>query len=301
MRDRLESDRCSRVFKALADADRLMIVQALQGGPKDVSQLTAETWPTEVGVLEREEWGKFYGFPLAIRQGERVLVEGSEAVWAALPALLRAKRSERSEKVDSLHAEIRGLNREIERLRRAGQEFTALQVRYEELASALLARETEVLSDLLVMRSADGREKAIPLAHVVRAVRANALGAGGKLALYASRLWEFLAGEPRESNTEGGIFPAIFGTVLMVLLTSLAVAPFGVLTALYLREYARQGVVVRCVRIAVNSLAGVPSIVFGVFGLGFFVYLVGGTIDSLFFADSCRPRPSAPAEFCGPA
>jgi phosphate transport system permease protein len=122
-------------------------------------------------------------------------------------------------------------------------------------------------------------------------VEANALGTGGKLGLYASRLWEFLSGAPRESNTEGGIFPAIFGTVLMVLLTSLAVAPFGVLTALYLREYAHQGLIVRSVRIAVNSLAGVPSIVFGVFGLGFFVYLVGGTIDSLLFSD-VLPTPT---------
>ena len=94
--------------------------------------------------------------------------------------------------------------------------------------------------------------------------------------VYASRLWEFLSGDPRESNTEGGIFPAIFGTVMMVMLMSVLAVPFGVLAALYLREYARQGVLVRIVRIAVNNLAGVPSIVFGVFGLGFFVYFVGG-------------------------
>jgi len=257
----------------------------------DVSDVTAETWPIDAAVLEREEWGRFYGFPVAIRQGERALAEGPDAVWAALPELLRAKRVERAKQVDALHAEIRGLNQEIERLRRAGRDVADLQVRYEDAASALSAREAQVLSDRLIVRTADGTEKAIPLAQIVRAVRANALGAGDKLALYASRLWEFLAGEPRESNTEGGIFPAIFGTVLMVLLTSLAVAPFGVLTALYLREYARQGVIVRSVRIAVNSLAGVPSIVFGVFGLGFFVYLVGGSVDSVFFSDRL-PTPT---------
>ena len=257
----------------------------------DAARVTGESWPSDAGVLEREEWGRFYGFPVAIRHGERVLAEGAEPVWAALPGLLRAKRAERAAKVDALDVEIRGLNAEIEQLRRTGRDTSALQARYEDAAASLSAREAELLADLLVMRTADGREKAIPLAHVVRAVRANALGAGGKLTLYASRLWEFLSGEPRESNTEGGIFPAIFGTVLMVLLTSLAVAPFGVLTALYLREYARQGIVVRSVRIAVNSLAGVPSIVFGVFGLGFFVYLVGGTIDSVFFADKL-PTPT---------
>jgi phosphate transport system permease protein len=90
---------------------------------------------------------------------------------------------------------------------------------------------------------------------------------------------------PREANTEGGIFPAIFGTFAMTLLMSVAVVPFGVVAAIYLREYAKQGFFVRCVRIAVNNLAGVPSIVFGVFGLGFFVYFLGGTIDQLFFSN----------------
>jgi phosphate transport system permease protein len=109
--------------------------------------------------------------------------------------------------------------------------------------------------------------------------------------VYGSRLWEFFSSEPRESNTEGGIFPAIFGTVLMVMLMSIVAVPFGVLAALYLREYARQGLFVRIVRIAVNNLAGVPSIVFGLFGLGFFIYFVGGTLDRTFFADRL-PTPT---------
>ena len=92
-------------------------------------------------------------------------------------------------------------------------------------------------------------------------------------------------------STEGGVFPAIFGTVMMVILMSIAVVPFGVLAALYLREYAKQGAMVRLVRIAVNNLAGVPSIVFGVFGLGFFIYFVGGTIDQLFFPERL-PTPT---------
>ena len=110
-------------------------------------------------------------------------------------------------------------------------------------------------------------------------------------AVYAGRLWEFLSGDPRESNTEGGIFPAIFGTVMMVVLMSMLAVPFGVLAALYLREYAKQGLLVRLVRIAVNNLAGVPSIVFGVFGLGFFVYFVGGSIDQAFFPERL-PTPT---------
>jgi phosphate transport system permease protein len=117
------------------------------------------------------------------------------------------------------------------------------------------------------------------------------MGVPLKLAMYAGNVWEFVAGEPRESNTEGGVFPAIFGTVLMVFIMSLVVAPFGVLAAFYLREYARQGPFVSAVRIAVNNLAGVPSIVFGVFGLGFFVYAVGGSIDRLFYPEAL-PTPT---------
>lgn len=143
----------------------------------------------------------------------------------------------------------------------------------------------------LVLRAADGQEKEIAGDEIVRAYRANTLSLAGRVRVYASRVWEFLAGEPRESNTEGGIFPAIFGTVMMVIIMSLLAVPFGVLAALYLREYAHQGPVVRLVRIAVNNLAGVPSIVFGLFGLGFFVYFVGGAIDRSFFPERL-PTPT---------
>jgi phosphate transport system permease protein len=143
----------------------------------------------------------------------------------------------------------------------------------------------------LTVQTASGARKDVPVAVVVRTVYPNALGVWGRLTVYASRVREFLWDDPRESNTEGGIFPAIFGTVMMVFLMSFAVLPLGVLAALYLREYARQGPLVRAVRIAVNNLAGVPSIVFGVFGLGFFVYFVGGSIDRMFFADAL-PTPT---------
>jgi phosphate transport system permease protein len=107
----------------------------------------------------------------------------------------------------------------------------------------------------------------------------------GRTGLFIGRFWRFVSGEPREANSDGGIWPAIFGTMLMTLLMTLVVVPFGVVAALYLREYAKQGVIVSAVRIAVNNLAGVPSIVFGVFGLGFFCYFVGGWIDRTFYAD----------------
>jgi phosphate transport system permease protein len=159
------------------------------------------------------------------------------------------------------------------------------------VADRLFAMRAELEQGTLVLEAADGTRKELPVAAVVRAVYPNRLGLGGKLRVYGARVWEFVAGEPRESNTEGGIFPAIFGTVMMVFLMSIAVTPLGILAALYLREYAKQGLFVRIVRIAVNNLAGVPSIVFGVFGLGFFVYIIGGSIDRLFYPESL-PTPT---------
>ena len=140
-------------------------------------------------------------------------------------------------------------------------------------------------------RQCDGQQKVLPLAEIVRAYPANQLGLGRRLAVYFDRWREFLADEPREANSEGGVFPAIFGTVVMTLLMTVAVVPFGVMAALYLREYARAGPIVSAVRIAVNNLAGVPSIVFGVFGLGFFCYTLGGGLDRLLFAAKL-PNPT---------
>lgn len=126
---------------------------------------------------------------------------------------------------------------------------------------------------------------------IVRVYPANQLSFGTKLATYLARWGELLIDEPREANSEGGVYPAIFGTVAMTLIMATVVVPFGVLAALYLREYAKAGPIVSSVRIAVNNLAGVPSIVFGVFGLGFFCYVVGASFDELFFAASL-PNPT---------
>jgi len=136
-----------------------------------------------------------------------------------------------------------------------------------------------------------GREKHLRLSDIVRIYPANNLSFFGKIGVYFSRWGEFLTDDPREANTEGGVLPAIFGTVLMTLLMVVFVAPFGVVTALYLREYAKQGTLVSIVRICVNNLAGVPSIVYGVFGLGFFAYTIGVRIDQLFYPERL-PNPT---------
>lgn len=93
--------------------------------------------------------------------------------------------------------------------------------------------------------------------------------------------WEFLTTAPEEGMTKGGILPAIVGTLMMTLLMSVLAVPLGTVTAIYLSEYAKpNSIFARIIRFAVNTLASVPSIVFGLFGLGFFVQFVGRGMDS---------------------
>ena len=94
----------------------------------------------------------------------------------------------------------------------------------------------------------DGEIIEISLSKIVRTFRPNDMGVFAKISQYAAKLWEFMSDEPREANTEGGIFPAIFGTVMMVILMSILVTPFGVVAAVYLREYAKQGFITRLIR-----------------------------------------------------
>jgi phosphate transport system permease protein len=268
--------------------------------------------PPEALLLERVEWGNFLGFPREIRAGEELVAAGEGAVLAALPGLHARKVRLREEIRGIEKGAIGDVNYRIERQRLAERRLEldapppaereqrlaaihsateALQAEYRELVDRLAAMRRELTREQLVLATADGATKALPIGGIVRFVQPNQLDRWGRLGLYLSRLWEFATDDPRESNTEGGIFPAIFGTVMMVFLMSAAVVPLGVLAALYLREYARQGPLVRMVRIAVNNLAGVPSIVFGVFGLGFFVYLIGGTLDQLLYPEAL-PTPT---------
>jgi phosphate transport system permease protein len=278
----------------------------------DDDQIASETRPRDAVLLERVEWGNFYGNMRELRRGDEVLASGPDAVWAAFEPLHAEKVRQRAAVVTLEKGQIGDVNQQIERARLAERRLelehlpaaeraarqavierdrVALQAEYERLAAQLFAAREQLGAETLVMVSADGREKRIPVGDVIMALRPNAMSTWAIVRLYGQRIWAFVSEDPRESNTEGGIFPAIFGTVMMVFLMSFMVAPFGVLGALYLREYAREGLFVRTVRIAVNNLAGVPSIVFGVFGLGFFVYLIGGSIDRLFFPESL-PTPT---------
>jgi len=306
----------TRAAKAI-DRVRLKIGNRDVGGLDfvwvDVKEIAARTRPRGVVMLERLEWGNFYGTMTALRRkGGQVIAAGPDAVWKAFGPLHARKDAELAAIQALEKGAIGDVNYGIEHLRLAEKkldlaglpaaehdrrraalerEIAADQGRYDRLAARLSALRDRFADETLVMTTANGETKEMPVGTVVRALRPNDMGWLAKLRLYGARSAEFVGGEPRESNTEGGIFPAIFGTVMMVFLMSFAVAPMGVLAALYLREYARQGPLVRMVRIAVNNLAGVPSIVFGMFGLAFFVYLVGGTIDRLFYPESL-PTPT---------
>jgi phosphate transport system permease protein len=200
---------------------------------------------------------------------------------------IREGKKEHSGPSDSLAPDTRERG-QIDNLK---AQVAAAESRYQEKTLELETLRTQFNEYSVLMVDANGREKQIPMGQIIRALRPNQMGLLHKSWTYLTNVWSVLSTEPREANTEGGIFPAIFGTVMMVIIMSLAVVPFGVLAALYLREYAKQGTMVRLVRIAVNNLAGVPSIVFGVFGLGFFIYAIGGTLDTLFFPERL-PTPT---------
>lgn len=270
-------------------------------------RLTQRTSPASIIVIERREWGDFYGYLQAVKQAGTLVAQGEAAVAAFEQRLTRVQALQKEIRTIE-RSSIGAINHALERLRlkekrlqqqnalteaaqlQLAEEKAVLEAEYDGLYQQLLGLNEDIRRDSIVAVTMDGMEKEIRLADVVQFYFPNRMSLLEKLGFYGQQFWHFLSAEPREANTEGGVFPAIFGTVLMVLLMSIMVTPFGVIAAVYLREYARQGATTRIIRIAVNNLAGVPSIVYGVFGLGFFVYFAGGSIDDLFFPEAA-PAP----------
>ncbi len=271
-------------------------------------RIEARRHPESLTVLERREWGNFYGYVRAVKEQGKVVAEG-ESAWPELQRRLERVGNIYSQIQKIQKDEIGAINYRMERLRLKGRkmelegdntpqalaaiaaERAELDASYQVLQKQLNELYSRVQRDSVAVEVMDGQLVELPMDKVVRAYRPNAMSFFDKLAFYLEKVWEFVSDDPREANTEGGIFPAIFGTVMMVILMSIIVTPFGVIAAVYLREYAKQGPVTRLIRIAVNNLAGVPSIVYGVFGLGFFVYFLGGNIDALFFPEA-DPAPT---------
>lgn len=277
------------------------------------SRITSRSRPANLAFVEREEGGALIGVLSEIVRDEAdgtrtVLAADETTAWERLEELREAKRAESEAAEDLARGELRQLNfraqraayaKRAEELKEAPDPGEIARI---EAERAQLVAEANVLeeryveermasrTDRAVFLTAEGEPVEVVLADLIHAIRPNEMGVFAKLGLYVQRAWSWVSENPRESNTEGGVFPQIFGTVMMVMLMSLFVVPLGVLAALYLREYAKQGPVVRIVRIAVNNLAGTPSIVFGVFGWGFFVLFLGGEIDAIFFPERL-PEP----------
>ena len=254
--------------------------------------------PLDAMRVEREEWGNLYGFLEAVLQDGTVVAttaSAPEATWERFQQALLSARNQRREIRRLERGEVLAISYQLERLRRDGPhrlaEAAALEKDYEAILQRLTALYAENARFSYQVRLSNGEQVTLPLGQVVRAIRPNRMSTWEKLGYYRLRVWEFLSAEPREANTEGGVYPAIFGTVLMVLLMSIIVTPFGVLAAVFLHEVAGQGRITKVFRAAVNNLAGVPSIVYGIFGLGFFVYGVGGEVDRLFYYEAL-PSPT---------
>ena len=280
-----------------------------QANPPDFRWLFAHdvidsSVPDDVIVVERTEWGAAYGLLVNIEQDSETV--DTRNLWEEFQARIARTAAIRDE-IDALQeGSINGINYELESIRLekrrrqldGNHEVSDLEAEEEVLRAEYAIIENQVFKlteqlerDTAGLALADGRVIQIPIRAIIQAWMPNNMSMWGKLWLYFKNLWNFLTDDPREANTEGGVYPALFGTVLMVLLMSALVTPFGVIAALYLREYAKQGPLVQLIRIAVNNLAGVPSIVYGVFGLGFFVYFIGGSIDDLFFPEA-KPAPT---------
>ena len=271
------------------------------------SDIRQRQQPKEIIVLQRRSGGNAYGWFEGLLEGSQPLI--ARDLNTVLHARLQQTREQLEQMADIRLRQMARINTQLEALEHQAEELRAehrfdaqqqsihqadraeLQRQFVRAAARLALLSNDVDRGALLLRDSSGKVQRIPLAQVVAAWYPNAMTTGEKWRHFASQLWHFVHDSPAENQSEGGVFPAIFGTVLMVVLMSLVVMPLGVVAAVWLHEYARRNALTRLVRIAVVNLAGVPSIVYGVFGLGFFVWLIGGTIDQLLFP-STLPNPT---------
>jgi len=274
----------------------------------DEKDIAKRSVPQDAVLVERKEHGNFAGFlKNVVAQG--LVPDSASPPWERL-ALARqalAPKVAASQKVKDgmselnygaeqlrlkiLKLEYNGKERNATKIAELSAEKDRLLAEFSSLNQQLTSMQNDMSNYRAEFSDASGTAKEVALTEIIRIQQPNSMSLTAKVLAYLERVRELLLDDPRESNTEGGLFPAIFGTVMMVLLMSVFTLPFGVIAAVYLREYAKDGLMTRMVRIAVNNLAGVPSIVYGVFGLGFFVYGIGGRLDSLFFPERL-PTPT---------
>lgn len=275
----------------------------------DESKIAGQRRPPEVTVFERLENGDFYGYLREVRTPTLDVDESAQPLVKLAAAVASLNRHEAAEigpirnELSALSDELQAIGERVLRVeyrrkqapggpagdaqRHAAKENLQLlreqEARVKTESQRLVDRqhslEAELAKNVAIVADGQGQQRALPLTSLVRWYEPNAMSIPAKLAHYVAKIWELLTDSPRESNTEGGLFPAIFGTLMLMFLMAISGFPLGVLAGVYLGEYARDGTLVRIVRVAVNNLAGIPSIVYGIFGLGFFVYGVGGVLD----------------------
>lgn len=271
------------------------------------SDILRQSTPRDLLVLERNSNGTAYGYLAGMLEDGQPLTGRNinQALQQRLPQIAALSRQAHdiqfrdmariNQRFDALRLREKSLQRDDKLDARSQASIRAerleLQRRYRQLSDRLEGLNRDRQRDALLLRDMHGQVHTIALSQVRDAWYPNAMNTTQKLVHWAEQVKKFLSDSPREANTEGGVFPAIFGTVLMVILMSIVVMPFGVIAAVYLHEYAGNNLLTRLIRIAVVNLAGVPSIVYGVFGLGFFVYMIGGTLDQLFYPESL-PNPT---------
>ena len=271
------------------------------------TDIISQSQPKALAVFERTKNGNFYGYPVAvIEDGKRLPTDNLQAT---LEAHIQRAVDLNNDAMTLQKQDIGSINYELERLRlkERGYELdgdltdtrkTELELARQQLNEDYKVLEKELFAlreaagrDGVVVRDMRGEEVTLNLSQVLDVTYPNDMGLVAKVGHWFKSVGGFIVDDPREANTEGGVFPAIFGTVFMVMLMAVIVTPFGVIAAIYLHEYARKGPVTKMIRIAVINLAGVPSIVYGVFGLGFFVYMLGGSLDQLFYPEAL-PSPT---------
>lgn len=269
--------------------------------------IVKRTTPSQAIVIQRRSGGNAYGWFSGLQENGQALM--SEDLQQTLQQRLAEAQQHIAEAGTLRRVDMARLNVQLGELEKQRQrevneqqfspqaqsvyeaDRTELLRQFSGDAARLKALNHEINSSQLLLRDAAGATYAIPLAQIISIWQPNAMSNLQKWRHFGQQIWHFVSDSSSDGQRDGGVFPAIFGTILMVLLMSIVVMPLGVIAAVWLHEYAGRNMLTRLVRIAVVNLAGVPSIVYGVFGLGFFVWLTGGSIDRIFFADSL-PNPT---------
>lgn len=271
------------------------------------ARITDRERPIDALIVQRHLAGKEYGFLQGMLENGQVLT--ADDMPAALQQRLtlldtqrrlasrlrEQQRVQLGQRAEQLQQQALAWQREQQWTPRnqatilAGQ--AELQHQQEQLARQLAALDTDMARDQLVLRDIAGQQQHIALRDVELAWFPNAMSLRQKLQHTATQIGRFISQDTPDYATGTAVFPALVGTLLLVILMAVMVMPLGVMAAVYLHEYAGNTLLTRIIRIAVSNLAGVPSIVYGIFGLGFFVYILGGSLDKLFYADSL-PAPT---------